>query len=436
MNISVFGLGYVGAVSAACLADEGHNVVGVDLNPTKVELINSGRATIVEADIDRLTAAGVEAGRLRAVHSSVEAIASSDLSLVCVGTPSLPNGNIDLAQVRSVCQEIGSALAAKAGYHVVVIRSTLLPGSMMSVVVPTLAAASGKSPETDFGICVNPEFLREGTAVFDYRNPPKTVIGEIDRRAGDVLARLYEHLDAALIRTDLRTAEMVKYADNCWHALKVSFANEIGNLSKALDVDGRRVMEIFCEDKKLNISTAYLKPGFAFGGSCLPKDLRALTYKAKSLDIDVPVLDSVLPSNRRQIARAAEMIARLGHRRVGVLGFAFKSGTDDLRESPIVELVEHLIGKGYDLKLLDSHVRLSSLVGANRDYLFNHVPHIARLMVDDVDTILEHAETVVIGNDSPEFHDVPRRLRSDQALVDLVRVKDPSTAAHYDGICW
>jgi GDP-mannose 6-dehydrogenase len=437
MRVSVFGLGYVGAVSAGCLAAAGHTVVGVDPNLTKVDMINAGKSPIVEQDIDRIIAESVAAGRLRATADVDQAIAESELSTICVGTPSEANGSLDIQYLARVCDEIGAALAAKSAYHVVVVRSTILPGTMSTVVLPALERASGKRSGSDFGVCNNPEFLREGTSVRDYYNPPKTVIGASDERAGDVLASLYSEIEAPLIRTSIEVAEMVKYADNAWHALKVAFGNEIGNISKALDIDSHQVMDIFCQDTKLNLSPYYLKPGFAFGGSCLPKDLRALLYKARSLDLEVPVLTSVLPSNRLQVERGIRMIVDKERRKVGILGFSFKAGTDDLRESPMVEVIEHLIGKGYDLRLYDGNVRLARLTGANRDYILEVIPHISRLMVDTVEEVLEHAEVVVIGNGDADFKSAPGRLRQDQVLVDLVRVEDPvAIEGRYDGICW
>lgn len=436
MNISIFGLGYVGAVSAGCLATDGHTVIGVDPNHTKVELINSGVTPIIEKDIGEMIAQAVSQGRLRATTSVSEAVNASDLSLVCVGTPSQLNGNLDLSYVRRVCEEIGQALRDKSTFHVVVARSTMLPGSMRNVVIPALEQASGKRAGVDFGVCNNPEFLREGTAVYDYYHPPKTVLGETDVAAGDRLVELYAGMDAPLIRTSVEVAEMVKYADNNWHALKVAFANEIGNISKAVGIDGHEVMKIFCQDTKLNLSSYYMKPGFAFGGSCLPKDVRALTYKARSLDLDLPVLNSILPSNQRQIERAIEMVTAKGNRKVGVLGFAFKAGTDDLRESPMVDVIEHLIGKGYDLRLFDRNVNMAALTGANRDYILNHIPHISRLMVESVEEVMEFAETVVIGNGAPEFKEAAAAARPGQAVVDYVRIGDRVSGAAYDGICW
>jgi GDP-mannose 6-dehydrogenase len=414
-----------------------HDVIGVDPNAVKVDLVNQAKSPIVEKGLDELIAKAVAAGRLRATRSAREAVAATELSLVCVGTPSRSNGSLDLQFLERVCREIGEALTAEKSFHTVVIRSTVLPGTMREVVIPALEAASGKKAGQGFGICSNPEFLREGTAVHDYDHPPKTVIGKADDVSGDKLARVYEKLDAPLIMTDVATAEMVKYVDNVWHALKVDFANEIGNICKAVGLDGHRVMEIFCKDTKLNLSPYYMKPGFAFGGSCLPKDVRALTYCAKTLDLDLPVLTSILRSNDRQVERGIEMVMNSPGKRVGVLGFSFKAGTDDLRESPIVTLIEHLIGKGYDVRLYDRNVSLARLTGANKVYIEQHVPHLARLMVDSMDAIFEHADTIVIGNADPEFAAAPERAAGKQVVVDLVRVAKARTSdAAYQGICW
>jgi len=436
MKISIMGLGYVGAVSAGCLAQEGHEVIGVDPQQAKVDLINAGRTPIIEKDIGEMIERAVAEGRLRATADVQDAVRHTDLSLICVGTPSLGNGHIDLKYVRRVCEQIGEALKDHPG-HVVVVRSTMLPGTMRNVVIPALETASGLKAGEDFGVCLNPEFLREGTAVHDYFHPPKTVIGELDRASGDVVAKIYGHLPGPVIRTDYETAEMVKYADNTWHALKVAFANEIGNVCKALQLDSHKLMEIFCQDTKLNLSPYYLKPGFAFGGSCLPKDVRALSYKAKLLDVKVPIIDAILPSNDEQIERGIRAVMEKGEKKVGVLGFSFKAGTDDLRESPMVELVERLIGKGYDLRIYDSNVRMAAIHGANREYILNHIPHISKLMVASIDEVIAHARTIVIGNGSPEFKEVPRRLEEGQQVVDLVRIADTkSVEGVYDGICW
>ena len=424
MKVSIFGLGYVGVVSAGCLAQSGHEVIGVDRVQTKVDLINAGQSPIIEADIDNIICAAVKAGRLRALVDPVQAVEETELSIVCVGTPSQANGNLDLTYITRVCEEIGLALKSKAAYHTVVIRSTILPGTMREVVIPVLQEYSGKPAGNAFGVCANPEFLREGSAVMDFKFPAKTIVGEFDQASGDVLAALYASLDAPLIRTSMETAEMIKYIDNSWHALKIGFANEIGNLCKALSVDGHKAMEIFRLDKKLNISPAYLVPGFAFGGSCLPKDLRALAYTAKSRDLELPILSSILRSNELQVTRGLQRIMEKGHTRVGVLGFSFKAGTDDLRESPVIEVIERLLGKGYDLRIYDKNVQLAKLVGANRDFIVHHIPHISKLMVDDIDAVLNHAETIVIGNKDPDFQTIGNRLRKDQCLVDLVQLSE------------
>jgi GDP-mannose 6-dehydrogenase len=437
LKISIFGMGYVGTVSAGCLARDGHEVIGIDPIETKVNLINAGCTPIVEAEIGEIVAEAVRTKRLRATCDQNQAVLETDLSFVCVGTPSQVNGNLDLTYIRRVCEQIGQAIKNKADGHTIVIRSTVLPGTMRQMIIPVLEEHSGKKAGVDFGLCNNPEFLREGSAVKDFYNPPKTVIGELDQVSGDLLAELYVGLDAPMIRTDIETAEMVKYVDNCWHALKIGFANEIGNVCKALSIDAHKVMKIFCQDRKLNISSAYLEPGFAFGGSCLPKDLRALAYTAKMRDLNLPILTSILPSNEMQVSRGLQLIMEKGHRRVGVLGFSFKAGTDDLRESPIIEVIERLLGKGYDLRIYDKNVKIASLVGANRDFILNRIPHISRLMVDHVDAVLEHGQTIVIGNKDPDFSQVPSQLRDGQTIVDFVRITDSrSENGKYDGICW
>lgn len=437
MRLSIFGLGYVGSVSAACFAEAGHHVIGVDPNPTKVDLISSGQTPVVEAGLGEVMHRVTAAGRLTATTDAAAAVQGSDISIVCVGTPSQANGSLDLQYLVRVCEEIGAQLATKSSRHVVVIRSTILPGTVQGTIRPALERASGKRAGVDFGLCTNPEFLREGTALNDFHHPPKTVIGELEPADGAVVADLYTGLEAPLIRCPIEVAEMVKYADNAWHAVKVAFANEIGNICKGSGIDSHRVMDIFCQDRKLNLSPYYLKPGFAFGGSCLPKDVRALTYKARALDIETPLLSSVLPSNDAQTERGLQMILDKGKRKVGILGFSFKAGTDDLRESPIVEVIERLIGKGHDLLLYDRNVNLAKLTGANRDYILKMIPHIARLMVDSIDAVLTHAEVVVIGNADPEFREVPDNLGPGQVLVDFVRIQDrTSQPGVYDGICW
>ena len=438
MKISIFGLGYVGAVSAGCLAKDGHSAIGVDPYQPKVDLINAGQTPVVEKDLGEIIERAVADGLLSATQDVRQAVLDTEISLICVGTPSQSNGSLDLKYVHKVCEEIGAALKEKPAFHVVVARSTMLPGSMRSIVIPVLEDASGKRAGVDFGVCNNPEFLREGTAVSDFYNPPKIVIGETDTAAGDRLASLYAHLDAPLVRTSLETAEMVKYTDNVWHALKVGFANEIGNICKVIGIDGHEVMDIFCKDTKLNLSPYYMKPGFAFGGSCLPKDVRALTYKARAYDIDVPILNAILPSNQKQIEKGLAMIIAKGSKKIGILGFSFKAGTDDLRESPMVEVIEHLIDKDYDIRLYDRNVMIASLVGSNRDYILNHIPHISRLMVASIDEVVQHADIIVIGNGAEEFRAVAEQIPDGKVVVDLVRIVSRRSSAEsgYDGICW
>jgi GDP-mannose 6-dehydrogenase len=436
MKLSVFGIGYVGCVSAACFAKEGHNVIGVDVNPVKVGIINDGKSPIVEPGVGELIAEGIAAGTLSASTSSSEAVRESEVSLICVGTPSNPNGSLDLKYVVRVCEEIGAALAEKSERHVVVIRSTMLPGTIENTVIPTLESASGKKVGTDFGVCINPEFLREGTSLKDFYAPPFTLIGADDDATAEKVKQLYANVDAPIYVTKLKTAEMIKYVCNCFHGLKVSFANEIGNICKELGVDSHDVMDIFCQDTKLNLSPYYLKPGFAFGGSCLPKDLRAMTYKAKELDVETPVLSSILPSNRIQVERAFNMVQQTGKKRVGVLGFSFKAGTDDLRESPMVTLIETLIGKGYSLAIYDRDVSLARLFGANKEYIEREIPHISQLMQGSINDVVANCDVILVGNKSDEFRQIEGTLRDDQVLIDLVRLFNQTSGGTYQGICW
>jgi GDP-mannose 6-dehydrogenase len=436
MKISIFGIGYVGCVSAACFAHAGHDVTGVDVNPTKVDIINSGKSPIVEPQMNELIHDAVKAGKLRATTDSMEAVKSSDISLVCVGTPSKPNGSLDLGHVARVCEEIGAALATKDTHHTIVIRSTMLPGSIESVAQPALEKTSRKQTGKDFGVCVNPEFLREGTSVKDFYAPPFTLIGADDEETAKIVGSLYANIDAPVFTTMVKTAEMVKYVCNCFHALKVSFANEIGNICKALELDSHEVMKIFCADTKLNLSSYYLKPGFAFGGSCLPKDLRAVSYKAKELDVEVPLLSAITATNKLQVEKALDMVLNTGNKQVGVLGFSFKAGTDDLRESPMVTLIETLLGKGLELVIYDRDVSLARLFGSNKAYIEEEIPHIAKLMRGTIDEVLDAANTIVIGNRSEEFRQIESRLRPDHKVIDLVRLFDRTSSDGYQGICW
>ncbi len=437
MKVSVIGLGYVGCVSAACLAQAGHEVVGVDVNPLKVDMIKNGHSPIIEPGISELLALGVEKKLLTATTDSKAAVAASDLSLVCVGTPSQSNGSLDLIYIKRACQEIGEALSSSERYHVVVIRSTMLPGSIEGSVIPTLESSSGKRAGKDFGVAINPEFLREGSSIYDFHHPPFTLIGADDKTAADSVSKLYRHLDAPVISAGIKEAEMVKYTSNCYHALKVAFANEIGNLCKKLGADSHTVMDIFCRDTKLNVSAAYLKPGFAFGGSCLPKDLRAINYKAKELDVEVPVLSSILPSNRRQIERTVDMVLSTGLKKIGILGLSFKSGTDDLRESPMVTLVETLIGKGLKLSIYDRDVQLARLVGANKDFIEREIPHISSLLRRELDEVVDTSEIVIIGKKEDEFKGLSNKLNNGRVFIDLVgMLKGEGHGDSYQGICW
>jgi GDP-mannose 6-dehydrogenase len=437
MKLSVFGLGYVGCVSAACFAKQGHEVIGVDVSPTKVELINRGESPIVEAGMTDLVIDMVRSGRLSATTNPSKGVQESELSLICVGTPSNPNGSLDLTYIRRVAEQIGLALATKDSRHTVVVRSTMLPGTVDNEVVQILERSSGKRAGEDFGVCINPEFLREGTSIKDFYGPPFTLIGANDAESAGLLRTLYSNIDAPVFLTSIRTAEMVKYVCNCFHALKVSFANEIGNVCKGLGIDSHEVMSVFCQDTKLNISPSYLKPGFAFGGSCLPKDLRAMNYRAKQLDVETPVLSAILQSNRLQIERAVDMVLRSGKKRVGVLGFSFKAGTDDLRESPMVVLIETLIGKGLQLSIYDRDVNLARIFGANKEYIDREIPHISQLMRGTIDEVIGDSKLIILGNKAEEFREIRSKLQSDQIVIDLVRVFDQGWSEEgYQGICW
>ncbi|MEU3512624.1 nucleotide sugar dehydrogenase [Streptomyces longwoodensis] len=443
MRISVFGLGYVGCVSAACLAGMGHEVIGVDVNQVKVDLVNDGKAPVVEERIGELIADVVRSGALRATRDVREAVLNSDVSLVCVGTPSEANGSLCTTYLERVTEQIGAALAEggeekKATRHTVVFRSTMLPGTCLNLLVPILEKNVGGTAGVDVGVAVNPEFLREGTSVRDFFDPPKTVVGELDAASGDVVLALYEGLPGEVFRVPVPTAEAIKYADNAFHGLKIGFANEFGAVCQALGVDSHQVMDVFLADRKLNISPAYLRPGFAFGGSCLPKDLRSLVHAAQRADVSVPILSHVLPSNSDHLQRAVEMVERTGKRRAGLFGLSFKPGTDDLRESPLVELAERLFGKGYDLKIYDANVSLSRLLGANREYIETRLPHLAQLLADSVEEVLDHAEVCLVGTRDPAV--VSALPHGDgPVIVDLVRLPDADARRAepgYMGLAW
>jgi GDP-mannose 6-dehydrogenase len=439
MRISVFGIGYVGAVSAACLAHDGNTVVTVDPNPDKVRSIKEKASPILEPGLDKYIEDGVDSGRLTATADAAAAIAQTDLSLVCVGTPSRPNGSLDTSYVVRVAETIGAALKAKSTFHVVVFRSTILPGTMEQTVIPALERASGMQAGVDFGVAYYPEFLRESTAIKDYYDPGTIVFGQFEDDVASMarLVALTSHLPVEPIVVPMRAAEAVKYANNAWHAVKISFANEIGNICKAASVDSYQVMDVLCADKRLNISPAYLKPGFAFGGSCLPKDLRALRHNARLLDVPTPMLDATLQANENQLAKAYSMITHSNSKRVGIIGLSFKTGTDDLRESPLVELAERLYGKGYNLRIYDPNVRYDALVGANLNFIKSYAPHLSGLMVDDFEDLVDHSEVIVVGKRDEDITGHLGRVNGGTQIIDLVRL-DPGrrSAGGYQGICW
>lgn len=435
MKVNVFGLGYVGCVTATCLADSGHKVTGIDVDRVKVDIINQARSPIVEAGLKEAIKEAVESGNLRATTNN---IGPADISIICVGTPSNDNGSLQLTYIKRVAEQIADHIIKYRAYHVVNIRSTILPGTIESVIIPIIEMRSGKKSGKDFGICMNPEFMREGVSLHDYYNPPFTLIGQLDDRSGKVVEKLFRGVTGPLIKTNIKVAEMIKYSCNSFHALKVSFANEIGNICKKLDIDSHQVMEIFCKDTKLNLSSYYLKPGFAYGGSCLPKDLRAITYKAKELDLEVPLLRAISTTNHSQIEAAYDLIRKTGRKKVGILGLSFKPDTDDLRESPMVELVEKLIGKGYMVNIYDKEVSIAKIFGSNKNYIERAIPHISTLMKKTLDEVIKASNVIVIGNKTKEFENVVHRINKNKYIVDLVRIcSDPNERnGYYDGICW
>lgn len=439
LSISVFGLGYVGSVSAACFASLGHRVIGVDVNPAKVEMMASGRSPILDAGMNELVAECARGSRLHATTDSIAAVLESEVSFVCVGTPSLRSGKLDLSHIERVMHEIGLALKQKKSEHMVVLRSTVLPGTTESVVVPILEQASGGSAGIDFTVAYNPEFMREGSAVADFLQPPYTILGAKDAAHLAGLRELYAKTPGKVFETSIPVAEMAKYVSNAFHAVKVTFANEIGTLCKQLEVDTQAVSEIFTSDTRLNISPAYLFPGFAFGGSCLPKDVRALTHKAKELDLKLAMLESLLPSNSEHVERAVEAVMRTNKKKIAQLGLSFKAGTDDLRESPHVQLVKRLLGEGCEVKIWDRDVSLGQLAGSNRQYIEEVIPHIGSLLSSDLEQVLGQAEVVIIGNKSADKDVLAAHLRSDHLVIDLVNLNKsqrPSFSGSYEGICW
>ncbi|PKM25242.1 MAG: GDP-mannose dehydrogenase [Gammaproteobacteria bacterium HGW-Gammaproteobacteria-13] len=436
MRISIFGLGYVGAVCAGCLSARGHHVIGVDVSASKIDLINNGKSPIVEPGLEELLQQGLASGNLRGTTDVIDAVLNSDVSFICVGTPSKKNGDLELNYIEGVCREIGLAMRDKTERHTVVVRSTVLPGTAKNVVLPILQDCSGKQAGVDFGLAVNPEFLRESTAIKDYDFPPMTVIGELDQASGDLLESIYSELDAPIIRKSIDVAEMIKYTCNVWHATKVTFANEIGNIAKAAGVDGRDVMEVICQDHKLNLSKYYMKPGFAFGGSCLPKDVRALSYRAGAMDVDAPLIGSLMRSNAIQVQNAFDIIASYDKRKVALLGLSFKAGTDDLRESPLVELAEMLIGKGYDLSIFDRNVEYARVYGANKDYIESKIPHVSSLLSSDFDAVVDGADIIVLGNSDMHFAPLAQQALHGKHVVDLVGFMPTASRAGSEGICW
>jgi len=438
MRISLFGLGYVGAVTAACLADRGYRVIGVDVSRDKVESLKAGRSPIVEEEIGDIVSRAATAGNLSALTDANQAIESTDVSLVCVGTPSKANGDLDLQYVTRVCEEIGVAIGRKSSRHTVIIRSTVLPGTTQSVIQPILEKVSGKKAGRDFGLCFNPEFLREGSSVRDFYAPPFTIVGVIDPLDAEVVREIYGWLDCEFVVCDIPTAEMLKYINNSYHGIKVAFANEVGRLCGALGIDSHPVMDIFCKDTKQNLSAYYLKPGYAFGGSCLPKDLRAILYKAKTVDVSLDTFQAALDSNRKQMDLGLKLVVAAGSKKVGLLGLSFKAGTDDLRESPLVFLTEQLLGRGYKLKIFDSNVSLSKLVGANKAYIEKEIPHIGDLLCDSMEQVIQESDTIIIGNPDKRFGEILPSIPANKTVIDLVRIAPDRSgvSAKYVGIGW
>ena len=435
MRISIFGMGYVGCVGAACCAKLGHHVVGVDVSAHKVELINSGRPTIIEKDIEELVKAEHDEGKLEATTDVAYAVQNSEISFIAVGTPSSREGHLNLDYIYKVAAQIGEVLKDKAEFHIVAVRSTVLPGTNERI-GRILEEASGKKRDEAFTVVSNPEFLREGTAVHDYLNPPLTLVGADNEAAMEKMRQLYKDLPGEFIATDIRVAEMMKYVNNTYHALKIVFGNEVGNICKALDIDSHKVMEIFCKDKQLNISPYYFKPGFAYGGSCLPKDSKALRTLARDYYVDVPVINSIEESNEIQKKNAVSLIMDKGKRKVGILGLSFKAGTDDLRCSPIVDVVEVLLGKGFELRIYDKNVKLSEITGTNKDFIMAKIPHLQHFVYDDLDKVVRESDVLVITNKEAEFDSLLQKYPG-KIIVDLVRAwKEVDYAGNYEGISW
>ncbi len=438
MRISVFGMGYVGVISATCFARDGHDVVGVDVDPLKIALLRNGKSPIIEEGVPELVHEVVASGRLKFTDDAAYAVAATELSFVCVGTPSQVNGNQDQSAIRRTCCSLGAAVATKPDHHQFVVRSTVLPGTMNNTVIPLLEELSGKREGLDFSVCFQPEFLREGSSIRDFDNPPYTIVGCQGARSVDTLRSLFGTLPCEFYVTSIPVAESLKYFCNIFHALKIAFANEVGRICQMIGVSPHEVMDLLCRDRQLNISPAYLKPGFAFGGSCLPKDLRAILYFARHNDVDVPLLDGILKSNNVHIQHALRIVLESGKRKIGMIGLSFKSGTDDLRESPLVALAEQLVGKGLDLQIYDAEVHLSHLMGANKRFITEKLPHLGSLLVTDHAKLIRDCEVLIIGQHSPAANDAMRStMRSDQVVLDFVRIDHKDCfPARYIGVCW
>lgn len=438
MKISVLGLGYVGSVTAACLANKGHQVVGFDIDENKINMINSGKAPIVEPELNNIISESVRKGNLLATNNLNQCIMSTEITFVCVGTPSKKNNSLDLHHVEDIVNKIGYIIKNKSDKHVVVIRSTMLPGSMKNLVIPTLEKYSEKKAGIHFSVCINPEFMKEGSAVYDFYNPSQNVIGTNDDYAFNVLSSLIQsYTSVETTKLDLETAEFIKYSYNVWHALKVCYANELGNICYKLGIDSHKLMEVFCNDVKLNLSPYYLKPGLSFGGSCLPKDLRALLYEVKNLELNLPVINSIAQSNSLQTTRALHMILEENHKRIGFIGLSFKADTDDIRESPMVEIVERLLGKGFLIKIYDVNLNKAKNEFIDKSKFLKGMNHIVNLLVDSLDDLMDSSDLIVVGNKSTKFSEIQNRINKRHTLIDFVRVHDDvSSLQKYKGICW
>lgn len=434
MNISIFGLGYVGCVSLGCLARDGHRVIGVDVAENKVNLINNGKTTIVEAEIDKIINENWKKKRIFSTTDYKKAVLETDISMICVGTPGTDQGHLNLKHVFNTARDIGEALKEKENFHIIVIRSTVLPGTNKKF-GELVEKTSGKKRNVHFAVVSNPEFMREGSAVNDYYNPSLIVLGSDNENALKTIREIYKEIDAPIEYTEIEVSEIIKYVNNSFHALKVSFANEVGNICKKLEIDSHKVMNLFCKDTRLNISPYYFKPGFAYGGSCLPKDLKGLTTLAHDFYLSLPILESIELSNRNQKEIGLDMIINKGKKKIGILGFSFKKGTDDLRYSPIVEIIERLLGKGYDILIYDEKVNLSKISGTNKEYIDKHIPHLSNLISGDFDYVVSNSELLVVSHDDDKFRNLIEKS-TNKIFVDLTRISNKRSGGNYDGICW